>query len=240
MSIVTTSPSRTIASGPPRAASGSDVTDHQPSRGAGEAPVGDERDRLTEPCTDDERGPRSASPACQALRPGLRTGRRARRRPARAPTGRLRCTPPRCRTPAQGRVRAAFRTGELDEGPPSGARLPRSACSAPLGLNGRSSGRSTSPSGSAALAVVSASVGPRHGRRRAVDVTASHQLANQRGGAARPVEVLRHETARTAPGSQAPACGARRRPDPRATAVCRPRGRSRAGAGSRSSSRRSR
>ena len=55
-SIVIVSPSRTIASGPPRAASGDDVADHQPARRAGEAPVGDERDRLAEAGADDRRG----------------------------------------------------------------------------------------------------------------------------------------------------------------------------------------
>ena len=43
---------------------------------------------------------------------------------------------------------------------PSGARLPRSACSAPVGLNGASSVKSTSPSGAAASRVASASVEP--------------------------------------------------------------------------------
>ena len=50
------SPSRTTASGPPRAASGRDVPDHQPARRAREAAVGDERDRVAEARADDRRG----------------------------------------------------------------------------------------------------------------------------------------------------------------------------------------
>jgi hypothetical protein len=64
MSIVIESPSRTIASGPPRAAFGCDVADHEPARRAREAAVGDERDRLAQPRLRPPTRSRSTARAC--------------------------------------------------------------------------------------------------------------------------------------------------------------------------------
>ena len=55
-SITTMSPSRSAAIGPPRRGLGRDVPDHEPVRRAGEAPVGDQRDRVGEPLADDRAG----------------------------------------------------------------------------------------------------------------------------------------------------------------------------------------
>ena len=80
-----------------------DVADHQPARRAGEAAVGDERDRLAEPGADDRRGdaqhlahPRAAGRALVAHDEHV-----ARLRQARA--HRVARTPLRCRRPAPGR-----------------------------------------------------------------------------------------------------------------------------------------
>ena len=52
-SITTMSPSRSAASGPPFDASGRDMADHEPVRGAREAAVGDERDLVAQTLADD-------------------------------------------------------------------------------------------------------------------------------------------------------------------------------------------
>ena len=49
------SPSRTAAIGPPTNASGRDVAGHQAARGAAEAAVGEQRDRLAHALADDRR-----------------------------------------------------------------------------------------------------------------------------------------------------------------------------------------
>ena len=74
------SPSRSAASGPPRAASGRDVADHQAVRRAREAAVGDQRDLVAEPLADERARSRAASRASRARRRGPRSGSRPRRR----------------------------------------------------------------------------------------------------------------------------------------------------------------
>ena len=170
---------------------GRDVADHQPARRAGEAAVGDERDRLAEPDADDRRRhaqhlahPRPAGRALVAddqhvagLRPG--PSRTAATQSASAsntragPVWRVRSVP-------------ASLTRL-----PSGARLPRSVRSAPAGLYGAAQGNSTSPSGAGRAgrrrrpASLPATVGASPSSEPAGD-----QLADQRRRAARAVQRL--------------------------------------------------
>ena len=116
---------------------GRDVADHQAARGAREAPVGDERDRLAEPGADDGRGDAQHLAHARARRPAPRSGRRARRRrrprPTRTASAHASSLVEDARR-ARGAPPASSR--RPSRGCPPGARLPRSACSAPLGLNG--------------------------------------------------------------------------------------------------------
>ena len=68
------SPSSIRAIGPPTAASGVDVADHQPARAAGEPAVGEQRDRLAQALAHERAGHARASPASRGRRPAPRSG----------------------------------------------------------------------------------------------------------------------------------------------------------------------
>ena len=240
MSMVTTSPSRTAASGPPRAASGATWPTMSPRVAPEKRPSVTSATLSPSPAPD--HGARQAQhlPHPRAARRALVADDEHLAGRDRARAHRRRCTRPRSRTPGRGRsgacapCRASFTTA------PSGARFPRSAYRAPLGLNGVAGARQHPP------------VGLGGARRRRPRASRPARRARRRRGGRRG----------SAPGSR-PACrprGAcpRRRSAPAGARLamtgvaaatshelverrsrCPPRGRWRAGAAPRWSSRRS-
>ena len=192
MSIVIVSPSRTRGERAAARRLGRDVADHQPARGAREAAVGDERDRLAEAGADDRRRDAEHLAHPRAARPAPRSGRRARRPAATAPrahrVGAGLLAVEDARRPGWRRrvVPASFTRL------PSGARLPRSAYSAPVALNGSVEREEHLAVGRRRVRrSPSASVPPGDRRRVAVERgRRAMSSRDQRRGAAGAVQVL--------------------------------------------------